>query len=61
MRVFLSILFVLIGVYGATVAVKPHLAVRRSEMNNAVKINIARLKGLAALGLAAFLLWRRLR
>jgi len=49
---------VLIAVYGATVALKPNLAVRRNQIASPMAIQIARLKGVVAFAMAAFLLWR---
>lgn len=60
MRTIAPILLVLIAAYGAALAVKPQLAVRRADAGNAVKLNIARFKGILAFGLSAFMLWRLL-
>jgi hypothetical protein len=48
----------LIAAYGVTVAWKPHLAVRRGQTTSPMALNIARIKGVVAFALAAFLLWR---
>ena len=58
MRVIVPVLLVLIAVYGATVALKPNLAVRRNQIASPMAIQIARLKGVVAFAMAAFLLWR---
>jgi hypothetical protein len=61
MKYLVPVVLVLIAVYGATVAVRPQLAVRRGDLASPVKVNIARFKGVLAFALSAFLLWRTLR
>ena len=57
-RVIVPPLLVLIAVYGAAIALKPHLAVRRNQAASPVKIMIARIKGIIAFAMAVFMLWR---
>ena len=47
-------------IYGALLAIKPQLAVRRTESAKATKLMTTRIKGIIALGIGAFILWRTL-
>jgi hypothetical protein len=58
LRVVVPILLVLIAAYGATITLKPHLAVRRSQPATPMALMIARFKGIIAFVMAAFMLWR---
>jgi hypothetical protein len=58
LRVVIPILLVLIAAYGGTIMLKPHMAVRRSQAATPLALMIARIKGIIAFAMAAFMLWR---
>jgi hypothetical protein len=60
MRFVILILSVLGVVYGALLVAKPHMAVQRSQVATPTKLLTARIKGVLALTMGAFMLWRTL-
>ena len=58
MRIIVPILLVLVAVYGVTITLKPHLALRRSDTATPWALNKVRLKGVIAFAMCAFMLWR---
>jgi hypothetical protein len=58
LRIIALILSVMGVLYGALLAIKPQLAVGRSETVKPAKLIVTRIKGIIALGIGAFMLWR---